>query len=45
MKMVSNYLKIPFLYGNVGDKPVVAYKYIDSYIPQAYALTKTLVEK
>ena len=33
------------LYGNVGDKPVVAYKYIDSYIPQAYALTKTLVEK
>lgn len=32
------------LYGNVGDKPVVAYKYIDSYIPQAYALTKTLVE-
>lgn len=32
------------LYVNVGDKPVVAYKYIDSYIPQAYALTKTLVE-
>lgn len=32
------------LYGNVGDKPVVAYKYIDSYIPQAYALTKILVE-
>lgn len=32
------------LYGNVGDKPVIAYKYIDSYIPQAYALTKTLVE-
>lgn len=32
------------LYGNVGDKPVVAYKYIDSYIPQAYTLTKTLVE-
>lgn len=32
------------LYGNVGDKPVVAYKYIDSYIPQSYALTKTLVE-
>lgn len=32
------------LYGNVGDKPVVAYKYIDSYIPQAYALTKTLIE-
>ena len=32
------------LYGNVGDKPVVAYKYIDNYVPQAYALTKTLVE-
>lgn len=32
------------LYGNVGDKPVVAYKYIDSYIPQSYALTKTLVK-
>ena len=32
------------LYGNVVDKPVVAYKYIDSYIPQSYALTKTLVE-
>ena len=32
------------LYGNVGDKPVVAYKYIDSYIPQSYAPTKTLVE-
>ena len=32
------------LYGNVGDKPVVAYKYIDRYIPQSYALTKTLVE-
>lgn len=36
--------KDTILYGNVGDKPVVAYKYIDSYIPQAYALTKTLVE-
>lgn len=32
------------LYGNVGDKPVVAYKYIDSYIPQSYSLTKTLVK-
>lgn len=29
-------------YGNVGDKPVVAYRYIDGYIPQAAALTKTL---
>lgn len=29
-------------YGNVGDKPVVAYLYIDGYTPQAYNLTKTL---
>ena len=31
-------------YGNVGDKPVVAYRYIDGYLPQAYGLTKTLSE-
>ena len=31
-------------YGNVGDKPVVAYKYIDGYVPQAYNLAKTLKE-
>lgn len=31
-------------YGNIGDKPVVAYKYIENYVPQAYALTKTLVQ-
>ena len=29
-------------YGSVGDKPVVAYQYIDNYVPQALALTKTL---
>ena len=29
-------------YGNVGDKPVVAFLYIDGYVPQAYNLTKTL---
>lgn len=29
-------------YGNIGDKPVVAYKYIDNYVPQVLALTKTL---
>ena len=29
-------------YGNVGDKPVVAYKYIAGYAPKAYGLTKTL---
>lgn len=29
-------------YGNVGDKPVVAYLYVDGYQPQAYNLTKTL---
>ncbi len=31
-------------YGNVGDKPVVAFQYIDGYQPQAYNLTKTLSE-
>ena len=29
-------------YGNIGDKPVVAYRYIENYVPQALALTKTL---
>lgn len=31
-------------YGNVGDKPVVAYQYIEGWQPQAYNLGKTLVE-
>jgi len=31
-------------YGNVGDKPVIAYLYVDGYQPQAYNLTKTLSE-
>lgn len=31
-------------YGNVGDKPVVAYQYIEGYQPQAYNLGKTLTE-
>ena len=31
--------------GNVGDKPVVAYEYIENYFPQARNLTKTLSEK
>ena len=31
-------------YGNVGDKPVVAYKFIDGYAPKALGLTKTLKE-
>lgn len=31
-------------YGNVGDSPVVAYRYIENYVPQALALTGTLVE-
>ncbi len=31
-------------YGNVGDKPVVAYQYVEGYSPQALALTKTLLE-
>lgn len=29
-------------YGNVGDRPVVAFLYVDGYVPQAYNLTKTL---
>lgn len=28
--------------GQIGDKPVVAFKYIDGYSPNAYNLTKTL---
>ncbi|MCI8402039.1 MAG: hypothetical protein HFI38_08155 [Lachnospiraceae bacterium] len=31
-------------YGNVGDKPVVAFLYLEGYQPQAYNLTKTLSE-
>ncbi len=31
-------------YGNVGDKPVVAFRYIEGYQPQAYNLTKELTE-
>ena len=29
-------------YGNEGDRPVVAYEYIEGYQPQAYSLIKTL---
>lgn len=29
-------------YGDIGDKPVVAYRYIEDYIPQALAMTRTL---
>ncbi len=29
-------------YGNVGDRPVIAFLYIEGYEPQAYNLTKTL---
>ena len=28
--------------GNIGDKPIVPYLYIEGYMPQAYSLTKTL---
>ena len=31
-------------YGNIGDKPIVAGKYIAGYAPQAFALTGTLIE-
>lgn len=30
------------LYGNTGDKPVAAYRYIEGYLPQASSITKTL---
>lgn len=30
-------------YGNIGDKPVIAFLYIEGYEPQAYNLTRTLV--
>lgn len=41
----GNMLAAPQTYeGKVGDKPVVAYLYIDGYRPQAYNLTKTLEE-
>ena len=29
-------------YGMIGDKPVVSYKYVNNYMPQAYHVTKTL---
>lgn len=31
-------------YGNIGDKPIVAYQYIEKYHPTALAMTKTLSE-
>lgn len=31
-------------YGNVGDKPVIAYRYISGYSPLVYGFTKTLSE-
>ena len=29
-------------FGNIGDKPVVAYRFLEGYIPTAYAETKTI---
>lgn len=31
-------------YGNIGDRPVIAFLYIENYLPQAYNLTGTLRE-
>ena len=31
-------------FGNIGDKPVVAYRFLEGYIPTTYAETKTIVE-
>lgn len=30
------------LYGVIGDKPIVSYKYVEGYLPDAYNVTKTL---
>lgn len=40
----ADLLPTQIFYGNVGDKPVVAYQYVEKYKPQAPALTKTLVD-
>jgi len=37
-----NLLPPQIFYGNVGDKPVVAFQYVENYRPQALAITKTL---
>ncbi len=37
-------LKDETYYGNIGDRPVIAYQYIENYRPQAYNLTGTLKE-
>ena len=29
-------------YGNIGDRPIAAWAYVDGYLPQAYNLTRTL---
>ena len=31
-------------YGNIGDKPTVAYKYVSGYMPASYTMGKTLSE-
>lgn len=40
----NNLLDSQTFYGNVGDRPVVAYQYIEGYQPQAYNLTRTLTD-
>jgi len=37
-----NLLPPQIFYGNVGDKPVVAFQYVENYRPQALAITRTL---
>ena len=39
---VNTLLPSQTYYGNIGDKPVVAYQYVEGYMPQALSLTKTL---
>lgn len=38
----ENLLEPQIYYGNIGEKPVVPYQYIEGFLPQAYNLTKTL---
>ncbi len=40
----ENLLEPQVYYGNIGEKPVVPYQYVEGYLPQAYNLTKTLSE-
>ncbi len=38
----KNLLPSRTYYGNIGERPVAAWTYVDGYLPQAYNLTRTL---